>query len=113
MLITFIPIPLPWKDGVYNKVSGLYWCSYESVCIHEIGHKLDDEGGWISHSEEFYLTVKSLSPNVEKGFLNRNMEEIYARIYEHAGGRPENMPEIFHQFYDFERGNELLEKVLR
>lgn len=109
--VMLFPIWLPGKNGAYNKASGFFWCSSNSSCTHEVAHKIDDEAGWISHSDEFYLTVKSLSPNAERGFLNRNMEEIYATIFERSLGDSEAMPEQFRKFYDFERAQELMEEL--
>lgn len=111
VFVFLIPFPSPWWSGMYNKVTGLYICETESACIHEIAHKLDDEAGWISHSDEFYQTVLLYLPNAKKGFLNKNMEELYAGIFERAQGDLEAMPEPFRHFYDFDRAHELMKEL--
>lgn len=108
------PLPVPGMDGAYNKVSGFFWCKNQHACIHEIGHKLDDEDGWISHSDEFESAVELYAGyDIERGILNKNIEEIYARLFEHSGGVSENMPELLRPFYDWDRAQELIEKVMR
>lgn len=117
-------------------MSGLIWCRTETICIHEVGHKLDDEADWISHSKEFSLTVSAFvwfeldadrepHPFVYKimtfpgvfrntpSFFTDDNAELYASIFQWAKGRPENMPEIFHRFYDFERAQELMKRYER
>lgn len=96
---------------MYNKLSGWYVCQNEEACWHEIAHKIDDEANWISHSEDFYTTVKSLSPSVERGFLNKNIEEIYATLLERSRGDSDAMPEQFRRFYDFDRAHELMQEL--
>ena len=116
---SLLPIPLPGQAGVYNPVSGLLWCSYHEACNHEIGHKLDDESGWVSHSPEFsaavYLFVGSelvahdtKSPRYKlahailetpgviswKGRWLDSQSEIYATIFMYADGQIEWMPPL-------------------
>lgn len=131
-----LPFPIPGKDGTYNKVSGLIWCRTENICIHEVGHKLDDEAGWISHSKEFSLTVSAFvwfeldadrepHPFVYKimtfpgvfrntpSIFTDDNAELYASLFQWAGGKEENMPELLRPYYDWERAQELIEKVMR
>lgn len=111
LFVLFIPFHTPWTTGMYNKITGWYVCRTEAACIHEIAHKLDDEAGWISHSDEFYQTVLLYLPNAKKGFLNKNMEELYAGVFERAQGDLEAMPEPFRHFYDFDRAHELMQEL--
>lgn len=111
VLIALTPFPLSNQDGVYNTYSGLYWCTSPASCLHEQGHKLDQELGWISHSKEFGDAVKiyilSESKKDKPGeFLYKifatpdfTMPEIYAQIYSWSGGNPDNMPKVFRTFY--------------
>lgn len=131
----FLPFPIPGR-GVYNKVSGLIWCRTETVCIHEVAHKLDDEADWISHSKEFSLSVSAFvwfeldadrepHPFVYKimtfpgvfrntpSFWTDDNAELYASLFEWAEGKEESMPELLRPFYDWERAAELIEKVIR
>lgn len=111
VFVFLIPFPSPWWSGMYNKVTGLYVCETEAACIHEIAHKLDDEAGWISHSDEFYQTALLYLPDAKRGFLNKNIEELYAEIFEHARGDSEVIPEPFRKFYDFDRAHELMQEL--
>lgn len=135
LLWIFLPIPLPSQGGVYNPVTGLIWCGSHDTCVHEVGHKLDDNSGWISHSPEFseavYLFVGSeliahdtdsqsyklantilRLPGVIswRGRWLDSQSEIYATIFMYSGGARENMPEIFRPFYDWDDADRLLRK---
>lgn len=134
VICAVIPMPIPGKEGTYNKISGLIWCENERACVHEIGHKLDDEAGWISHSKEFSLTVSAFvwlelsekdtpHPYVYKimifpgvfrntpSFFTDDNAELYASLFEWSRGVSENMPELLRPFYDWERAQELIEKL--
>lgn len=134
-LFLVIPFPMPGMEGSYNKVSGLIWCKNDRACIHEVGHKLDDEGDWISHNLDFSLAVEvfiwyELSHNPTphpfvykimahsgifewQGWFTDPQAELYASLFEWSGGVSENMPEALRPFYDWERAQELIEKVMR
>lgn len=128
-----LPIPLPGQAGIYNPVSGLLWCSSHDTCLHEVGHELDDEGGWVSHTEAFsqavYLfvgseliahDVNSKSYNMAHAILKTpgvitwrgrwldSQSEIYAIIFVYSDGKAENLPPVFRPFYDWDRAEELL-----
>lgn len=115
----FLPIPLPLLGyagytGMYNTVSGLIWCTSEKSCIHEVAHKLDDEGGWISETPEFERDVELLlGSDLERGFMNKHIHEIYANLFAMAKGKEENMPELLRPYYDWERAAELMKKYER
>lgn len=108
------------ETGVYNSFSHLYWCADRESCLHEIGHKLDQEGGWKSQTQEFrsaleiFIRVEAHMPQPDLlmgkifQYYNFSAEEIYANLFQWADGRQENMPEIFRPFYDWERAQELL-----
>lgn len=114
LYVTVVPARLPWVDGSYNRVSRTIWCRTEYACIHEVGHKIDHESGWISHTSEFLRAVQVYVPyTIESGFLSRNLEEIYAELFARSEGVSENMPERLRPFYDWERAAELIEKVMR
>jgi len=118
-------VPLNDEEGLYNPITDLIWCSNESSCLHELGHKLDRHAGWISHSERFgsavemyvFIEIYSESPPSRlvhrilslPGTLRRSgitadpQAEMYATIFELSDGKVENMPEIFREFYDWDR----------
>lgn len=129
-----LPIPPPGYQGGYNPISGLYSCSTRVSCIHEIGHKVDQESGWISHSKEFGFAVQvyvqveygltaiepghpsSLArdlivfPGVYtwNGYLSDTQTEIYAYILQKADGKEQGVPAAFRRFYHWDRIRELL-----
>ena len=43
--------------GFYRSLTGTIYCSSRVSCIHEIGHKTDDEHGWISKSYDWQRAV--------------------------------------------------------
>jgi hypothetical protein len=58
IIYLMVPWPRSWAAGLYDPYSGWIWCTTQTTCIHEVGHKLDDEAGWISQSKEFGETVQ-------------------------------------------------------
>lgn len=109
IIILVVLYPFPEITGVYIKVSGLIWCKNKNACIHEIAHKIDDENGWVSHTNQFKETVELYAGyEIDRGFLNKNLEEIYADIFENSGGVSENMPELLRPYYDWDRAKELM-----
>ena len=105
VLFTFLPIRTnPKHHGLYNTFSGLIWCERYTDCVHEVGHKVDDEGGWISGTDEYRNTTE------EMGLDLWNEKETYAEIFELAQGKRELMPEQLQGFYDWELADKLLKE---
>ena len=105
-----LPIPPVGANGAYNTWSGLYYCRTEAACIHEQGHRLDDQNGWISESLQYKTALKVyliLEPGSEQAqkIVSLLMEqdhalrEVYATIYEIAGGNTDAIPPILQEFY--------------
>ena len=124
-------------DGYYSPDEGLIVCFNPWTCIHEIGHKVDDEkrkelndGIYFSKTKEWETTVDYYRaelfvstgdpdqiedrindfPGIGDNPCNTAWDrcwggyiELYACILEYSHGNPENMPEIFREFYDWER----------
>lgn len=134
MIFLLAPIPIGEQSGSYNTITRWINCEGDS-CYHEIGHKLDQEAGWLSQTKEFsgaqytYLRVELALPQPSElsltmleyrvtttpwyeNFLNEKAE-AYAIIFAEAGGQRENMPEIFQPFYDWELADEYIEKYVR
>ena len=104
----FIPLPFPTRisggrvvRGRYNAWSGLIWCETKRICIHEVGHKLDDLAGWPSRSAEY---KEAIGPTVW------DEEETYAEVFMFYGGKEENMPAHLAIFYNWELADKLMEK---
>lgn len=128
--------------GVYMPAINKIVCTTRSSCIHEIGHKIDDENDWISKEFEWryavhwYRVEKYYYPETRDAMSSRIMffegvgwdrihqknpfyetfwrggwggyTELYAEILEMADGNKDNMPEIFMDFYDWDRIDELM-----
>jgi hypothetical protein len=128
-ILICIPFPVGDEIGVYNRVSGLIYCTNVKSCIHEVAHKLDSLSGYPSQSKAFsdslqiffianystheytdlyYILVTEPGILSWKGFSNNHLEEIYAEIYEYADGLYSSMPEIFREYYDFELGSAII-----
>lgn len=130
-----LPIPLPFSGdrGEYNTISGLIWCSDDWTCLHEIGHKMDHEGGWISQGDEFrkalkvyvVVEIQSRNPSALARFIldtplsggaryGYNLRaELYADIFAtHAKGCPEQLPGSIALFYDKGRTQALITQYL-
>lgn len=126
------PIPPSSQHaGAYNYTSHLMYCRTELACLHEIGHRLDQEAGYISQSPEFYKALQMyLYTEMRKPQLtempvdimqltyqgkDRNTpikQEIYAYLFAWACGKAERLPEGLRSFYDWEEGARLM-KYLR
>lgn len=129
------PIPPVGSDGAYNIISRTIYCKTELACVHEIGHKLDQEAGWQSRKYEFSLAVEVFiwheiaennppHPFVYKimkfdglfewnGWFTNHQAELYASLFEWSGGVSEKMPELLRPYYDWDRAKELLERYTR
>jgi hypothetical protein len=127
-----LPVRAGTAHGAYNTISRLYWCDTRAACFHEIGHKLDQEGGWISHTPEFdtafqeYKVTEFLKHSKDPDFLLGthfkitwlitvypesiqafpyfidSQSEVYATFLELSGGRPESVPAVLRDFYDWD-----------
>lgn len=122
ILATFLlPLPENNQDGAYNLTSRLAWCRTQAACIHEIGHALDQQAGWVSQSPEFHKALQmylfaeiymqgitelpagilevTYRGNGSSGPIKR---ELYAYLFQMAEGNPERMPESLRCFFDWQ-----------
>ncbi len=122
LVITFlVPLPVDNQDGAYNLTSRLAWCRTRLACLHEIGHALDQQAGWVSQSPEFYKALQmylfaeiymrgvtelpagilevTYRGNGASGPIKR---ELYAYLFQMAEGNPERMPESLRYFFDWQ-----------
>jgi hypothetical protein len=110
--LILLPYPSPGQIGAYNSYSRLYVCVDRETCVHEQGHKLDQELAYPSQSFEFERAVTkfivkefSNSPSdyaihLMNIILTRNSQkETYANIWMWADGDIENVPVEFQEFY--------------
>lgn len=126
-LLLLLPFPQSGERGAYNTWSGLAWCKDYSACLHEIGHALDREAGWISQTPAFaqalqmyLLTGARIDNNViillavalsPADGRERTKRELYAWLFELAGGKKENMPVGLRDFYDWELAERYITRV--
>ncbi|RJP53633.1 MAG: hypothetical protein C4583_04405 [Anaerolineaceae bacterium] len=131
-VLLLAPLPNSDRNGAYNTISRLMWCKTESACLHEIGHRLDQEAGWVSHQKEFgeaaktYMLVEFAGGHPSElakriinlpgaftwdGYFGDRPAEIYATAFEYSGGHRDAMPEIFQEFYDWDRAETLVQKM--
>lgn len=131
MFALLAPVPTAQQHGTYNTVSHLAYCDDHNVCLHEIGHALDQQAGWISQSPEFqralqmYLYVEMRKPKLTampayileltyrsgEGMDSVKME-IYAYLFQWSAGNPERMPEVMRSFYDWQTAQRLIHLLL-
>ena len=100
LLMQFIPF-LGNNAGVYNQATNTITCIPE-VCLHEVGHRLDDEAGFgmaASRDAEFRAVIR---PYLTYSRESLTYEEVYAMMFEAAGGQEELMPEQLREFYDWD-----------
>lgn len=105
LIFLFLSLPIPPKnaDGAYNTFSRLFYCESENICLHEIGHAIDQKLGWPSSNPEFIESAKSYSDvNV------KNSEEFYAWIYAFCDGDLDKIPDKLRPFYSDEKVIELV-----
>ena len=123
------PIPTTQQDGVYNMLSRLAYCENRSYCLHEIGHAMDQQAGWVSQSPEFYQALQLyLYTELQKPLTQTPAEilaityrggdgsysikmEIYAYLFQWAQGKPEQMPEALRPFYDWDNAARLMQFI--
>jgi hypothetical protein len=105
--------------GFYEPITNTLYCRSDFMCLHEQGHKLDDEHDWISKTQEFKKAFEKYSKTyngarlkvyidwlAKRDFYNRiyfklnYYQEAYAEIYQIHGGNIEWMPEYLQEFYE-------------
>lgn len=58
LFITLFMVMPGSAEGSYNTITRQIRCNSEYTCLHEIGHKVDQEGGFISRTDEFKNAVE-------------------------------------------------------
>ena len=99
LVLAFMLLPIktsPTQTGAYNTISGLIWCEKRIDCIHEVGHKLDDDGRWISSSQDFQDAVINIGMDFQLNLTGP--KETYAEIFRLSNGKKELMPERLRPF---------------
>ena len=124
--------------AAYFPQTGAIVCFDQWLCLHEIAHKIDyEERGQFSTSKEWVdivdyyreeIFISTGDPNsiedrifnfpgiggndlyeLREGVFWGGYAELYASILQHSKGVPGNMPEIFREYYDWDKIKELKE----
>jgi hypothetical protein len=130
LVLFLLPFPQDHQDGAYNLTSHLAWCRTRAACLHEIGHALDQQAGWVSQSFEFhntlqmYLFVEIYQQGITQlpadileityrgtGSSGPIKRELYAYLFQYAQGDPAHMPEAFRKFYDWDLARDYLQHL--
>ena len=92
-----------------------------SVCIHEIGHFIDQSSGWVSKTKEFRDTFKN-AKNADTGTLYKDLfksgnwwdmwQEFYANVFYNYFGCENLMPETIRKFFDFDTSNSMMDHMV-
>lgn len=116
---TLSPLPPSGIHGRYNYNSRLAYCESRVLCLHEIGHALDQAAGFPSQGREFgdalgiHLAVALHNDRPEQfsmqilrdltGYADdyRVKSELYANLFMASGGEAENLPADLRPFYDW------------
>ena len=105
--------------GWYWADMGWWWAANEDVCIHEMAHKMDHEGGWISRTNDYYWGIKDYKKSqlgVRSTFndwlftYQFELRELYADMYSFCHGHKECIPQELQGYYNFDRGNTLIQE---
>lgn len=129
---TFLPLPMDSGRGEYNMWTGAIWCADHAACIHEVGHKLDQQAGWVSGSRGYSYAIQlymgaelgaaadpanTLTYRVFDTFFTHpdpgRLRELYALMFEKADGKKAGMPVDFQRFYDWALAGKLLQGFVR
>ena len=55
---------LSFQHGLYIPIVRVVLCDSQSTCIHENGHKIDEEHNWISTTKEWKVAVDNYRHNL-------------------------------------------------
>lgn len=122
LALVLAPIPAIKQNGAYNSFSGAFFCRTHSACLHEIGHALDQQAGWISDTEKFRQAVEvyiisnqdELTIKIIDKLLTTKQNahrELYASLFDWAGGSSENMPAGLREFYNWQEAGRLVSNL--
>ena len=127
-IVFVMTVAIPKNANQYNYTLNALICDNYESCVHEVGHKMDDDLGRVSHSEEFGNALRVMLVYSAKtddwneysktlltygGILQYNpiysivgverfsspQEELYADLYRLSGGNIDNIPTQLQKFY--------------
>ena len=115
--LLYIPFSIGGSGEHFNRWTGEIVCSEN--CWHEVGHKIDQQSGWISQTEEYKTAVAGIidkdRPLSITYLLNREFglyAELYAEMLNLVDGDISKLPSSLQQFYDAELANAIMEGLI-
>jgi len=133
LVITLVALTVncfPYSLSHYNTTTKQIICN-GSDCIHEIGHYLDQKGGWVSSTKEFRDAFKTTKwygingyPSNHDIFINDPItlyisifgwggwKEFYANTFYTYFGCENLMPESIRKFYDFRTSDPMIDHMV-
>ena len=107
MLFALAPNPFDGRTkGAFYYQLDFAWCLTPYACIHESGHMVDEQRGWISESAEYQLAIANVR-DTNRQWRNwildapekNKYQEIYAEMYYIYLTNPNTIPQELEQFY--------------
>ncbi len=94
------------RGGFYISGIDYLYCASDKICLHEQAHRLDAQRGFISSNPEYQMAIMTYAVDNpgklwSKELLNYrdSWSELYAQLYESAGGVIDRMPVELQRFY--------------
>jgi len=81
---------------------GISHCTTEQTCWHEGAHQMDIDRGRISEAPEYQTALGKFTaenPAWRGWYEHNNWHELYAQMWETAGGNIDNVPAELQEFY--------------
>jgi len=92
--------------GYYSFIGDTIYAVNENVCYHEIAHKMDFDGAWLSGK---WISKSEGWKQAHPGY-HGDLTELYADIFQDCNGHAECVPEHLQKFYDFGLGFTLIQE---
>jgi len=118
IVFLYIPFSTGGSGEYFNRWTGEIVCNEN--CWHEVGHKIDQQGGWISQGEEYKKAVEGIIDKDKPLHLvylfNREFglyAELYAEMLNMVNGDINKLPVGLQQFYNKDLANMIMSDVLK
>jgi hypothetical protein len=81
-IFVFVVNPLIGIDGFHVDNSNFIYCKYESACMHEIGHFIDNKSNNPSNSKEFFNAIISYDRRILPFIYSNKSSEVEWQIFQ-------------------------------
>ena len=92
--------------GFYIAGLDYLYCTSDATCLHESAHRFDAQHGFISSKTEYQIAVMTYAITNPDGLWSKEIlaysgswSELYAQLYESAGGNIDIIPDAIRRFY--------------